>query len=43
VLVVGIFVYVQIRLRMGAVKKEDLEAKREKIAAAAIAATEAED
>jgi APA family basic amino acid/polyamine antiporter len=43
VLVVGIFIYVQIRLRMGAVKKEDLAAKREKIAAAAIAATEAED
>ena len=33
----------QLRLRTGAVKKEDLLAKRERIAAAALAATAAEE
>ena len=42
VLLIAIMIYAQIRLRTGAVKKEDLLAKREKIAAAAIAATAAE-
>lgn len=43
VLLVAIIIYAQIRLRTGAVKKEDLLAKREKIAEAAIAATAASD
>lgn len=42
VLLVVILVYAQIRLRTGAVKAEDLLAKRERIAEAAIAATAAE-
>lgn len=43
VLLVAIVIYAQIRLRTGAVKKEDLLAKRERIAEAAIAATAASD
>ena len=43
VLLVAIVIYSQIRLRTGAVKKEELLAKREKIAEAALAATAAEN
>lgn len=43
VLLVVMMGLAQLRLRTGAVKKEDLLAKRERIAAAALAATAAEE